>query len=528
MGIPSYFRHILSKYPHLLSGTAERPGDILLVDFNCLIYGCIHDPELPTYTHDSRLTWENLVIQKIEAYVKQLWNVAGKPAQVLLAVDGVVPMAKIRQQRLRRFKSVWFAEKEREMNGNEQKDTWDTNSITPGTEFMERLSRNLANLCGGRHSWISSGIEQEGEGEQKLMAWVRAQPPGSLDGKHIIVYGLDADLIVLCLLHQTLIAPNTSWRILRETKEFGTLAGTEPFLLLHINALSNILFPNQNTRQRDIVDYVCGMSLLGNDFLPHSLSITIRNGGHDRLCHDLERLHAKSMYLTYMDESTRRYHIQHDTLYELLHGWSLSEKEDMEKAFDKKYKMKPMAPKTEAEKRMLPIENLPIEWAEENRIWDRNNRKMRYGWETSYYMETGGSATTQTLKDEQCMTYLKGLQWILDYYTGTPISYEWLYPWTYPPLWKDISTYISILSVLPLPQTKGDPVKPQEQLSMVLPLESWWLIRDPVLRHMQNDLAIFWPKHYLFHSFGKRWMWECSPSIPIIHPSRLRHYLRKP
>lgn len=521
MGIPSYFRHILSKYPHLLSGTAQHPGDILLVDFNCLIYGCIRDPELPAYTHDSRLTWENLVIQKIEAYVKQLWNVAGKPAQVLLAVDGVVPMAKIRQQRLRRFKSVWIAEKEREMNGNEQKEVWDTNSITPGTEFMERLSRALTSLCGTRHSWISSGIEMEGEGEQKLMAWVRAQPPGSLDGKRIVVYGLDADLIVLCLLHQTLVAPNTSWRILRETKEFGTLAATEPFLLLDINGFSNILFPNKGTRRQDIVDYVCGMSLLGNDFLPHGLSITIRNGGHDRLCRDLDRLHGKSMYLTYEDEAGR-HHIRPETLYELLHGWSLSEKEDMEQSFSKKYKMRPMAPKTEAERRMLPVENLPIEWAEEYRIWDRHGGEMRDEWESSYYMESGGSAT---LKEAQCEAYVKGLQWILDYYTGKPVSFEWMYPWTYPPLWKDISAYVSLQNALPLPPTEGNPVKPQEQLTMVLPLESWWLIRDPVLRRMSSELPVFWPKQYSFHSLGKRWMWECYPSIPIIHPSRLRRYL---
>jgi 5'-3' exonuclease len=520
MGIPSYFRHILSKYPQLLSGTTPYPGDILLVDFNCLIYGCIYDPELPAYTHESRLTWENLLIQTIEAYVKQLWNVAGKPKQVLLAVDGVVPMAKIRQQRLRRFKSVWYSEKEREMNGNQQKEVWDTNSITPGTEFMERLSRALANLCGTRHSWISSGIEMEGEGEQKLMAWVRAQPSGSLDGKRIIVYGLDADLIVLCLLHSTLVAPNTKWSILRESKEFGHLTAVDPFLLLDINGFSNILFPNKSTRGRDIVDYVCGMSLLGNDFLPHSLSVTIRNGGHDRLCRDLERLHEKSLYLTYEDE-LGRYHIQPETLYQLLHGWSLSEKEDMEHSFLKKYKMRPMAPKTEAERRMQPVENLPIEWAEEYAIWDRNNEQMREGWEASYYTESG------PLKHEMCQAYLKGLQWILDYYTGTPVSYEWVYPSTYPPLWKDLSVYVSRQNTLPLPPTEGGPVKPQEQLTMVLPLESWWLIRDPVLRRMSSELPVFWPKQYGFHSLGKRWMWECYPSIPIIHPSRLRHYLQR-
>jgi len=112
MGIPSYFKHIIDRYPQLLRNTGpDTRANILLVDFNCLIYGCIHAKSLSAYSHETRREWETALLKEIVNYVNHLWTISGKPESVLLAVDGVVPMAKIRQQRLRRFKSVWLTEK---------------------------------------------------------------------------------------------------------------------------------------------------------------------------------------------------------------------------------------------------------------------------------------------------------------------------------------------------------------------------------------------------------------------------------
>jgi len=516
MGIPSYFRHILNRYPKLLTGVrGSHTSDHLLVDFNCLIYGCV--PKLPPYKNSEQAQWEAALLKEINEYVVKLWRTAGEPRHVFLAVDGVVPMAKIRQQRLRRFKSVWLAEKEREQ-GVAPEESWDKNSITPGTAFMEQLSVSLKKLCRARGAgWKVSGAEEPGEGEQKLMTWVRAQSPGSLDGKKLLVYGLDADLIVLCLLHATTHAPKAAWGILREKQEFGKdVKHEEDFLVLNINGLLETMYPDVAHRAAHILDYICGMTLLGNDFLPHSVGLTIRGAGHDRLLDGLKELHRTGGALVSDGK------VVHSGLGFLLKRWAATERDDICEAFKTKYKMRQQPARTEKERAMLPVENLPLVWAEEDRLWTKTTGALHDDWQYRYYMESDTYPVGMSDIHNRCLSYFTGLQWVIDYYTGAALSAEWMYAWTYPPLWSDLEKALCILSELPSPVACPYSLKPQEQLSLVLPMESWWLIRDVRLKALPSQMQYMWKKPVHFHSLGKRWLWECHPDIPIIIPARLR------
>ena len=275
-------------------------------------------------------------------------------------------MAKIRQQRLRRFKSVWLAQKEREA-GIRGEHTWDSNAITPGTQFMDRLSIALKELCNARGAgWSVSGAEECGEGEQKVMKWVRAQSSKVLQDKHITIYGLDADLIVLSLLHSAM-NPSSIWSILRESQEFGKGAATDEFTILSVQQLLGIMFPNKNTQIQYIYDYIAGMTLLGNDFLPHSLGFTIREYGHDRLINALDMLHREGRVLT---DNTQI--IVKKSLIAILRLIMETEENDIKTAFRKKYSMPQQPPRSDAERAMLPVQNLPLEWAEEKHMWSNN------------------------------------------------------------------------------------------------------------------------------------------------------------
>lgn len=62
-----------------------------------------------------------------------------KPKNILfLALDGVAPRSKMNQQRQRRYRVA--AER---LKNKEEAGTFDTNAITPGTEFMQKVTQEL-------------------------------------------------------------------------------------------------------------------------------------------------------------------------------------------------------------------------------------------------------------------------------------------------------------------------------------------------------------------------------------------------
>lgn len=115
-----------------------------------------------------------------------------QPSKVLyLAVDGVAPRAKMNQQRSRRFRSA----KEMEVTESEilarnkggklpeAGKRFDSNCITPGTDFMLKLSLTLQKWVEFKMKtdpfWkdgadvIVSGPDVPGEGEHKVMDFIR-------------------------------------------------------------------------------------------------------------------------------------------------------------------------------------------------------------------------------------------------------------------------------------------------------------------------------------------------------------------
>jgi 5'-3' exonuclease len=514
MGIPSYYKRLIDRFPGLVrKGFKAIESDVLLMDFNCLIYQCIRGKDLPIYTSATRVEWEKAVLHAVAEYTRTVWMAAGKPPRVFIGVDGVVPMAKIRQQRLRRFKSRWLAAAEAEAGvrrpGEEQ---WDTNAITPGTEFMEKLALTLRDLATKHPGWSVSAADEAGEGEQKLMAWVRANKD-LVAKKRVTVYGLDADLIVLSLIGVAREVPSVAaWNLLRELAEFESKRGPDDlFACLDVLQLLGIVCPAGQNPADYILEYTCGMSFLGNDFLPHSLSVKIKDTGHETMVRTLGELHRAGLRLV-VDGV-----VQRKACLELVRLWAADEESNIYKGFEQKYKMRPMPPRNERERLMADVENLPIEWKAESCMWSFNGGLIP-GWRDMYrqaWLKEGTAAQVGA-------QYELGLQWILDYYLGRPVSYSWYFPWSVPPLWGDLvaqfnTGYTGLVAPVP-----SSPVAPQEQLAMVLPMSSWWLLRNPKLRALPLKAPVFWPASFGFFSAGRRWLWECEPEIPVIGVERLR------
>jgi 5'-3' exoribonuclease 1 len=152
------------------------------------------------------------------AQIKSLYKLVQPKKLLYIAVDGTCPRAKINQQRSRRFRSGKEAEqlaaaivaKEGKLPEGKR---FDSNCITPGTDFMLKLSLSFQKWIEFKQQsdpfWIAngatvifSGPDVPGEGEHKVMDYIREyqMSPGYVPNTQHILYGLDADLIMLGLV----------------------------------------------------------------------------------------------------------------------------------------------------------------------------------------------------------------------------------------------------------------------------------------------------------------------------------------
>lgn len=487
MGIPAYYKKLTHSIPGLVSTHHEVTW--LFMDFNCLIYYCIGlQPE-----YDGGL-WEDGLIDSVVSCCKDIVNEVKPTEGVYIAIDGVVPMAKMRQQRLRRFKSVW---EQGRVAADQGKDTkkWNTNAITPGTVFMDKLCTRLQTMCDEKR-WLFSGCLEPGEGEHKIMAqWRRGIYKGS-----IAVYGLDADLIVLSLLGQATNQLGMIW-LFREVKPMNKPMdkALEPiYEWFSIDLLRDHLTHLKDPRF--IISYCFAMSILGNDFLPSSLGLKMRDGGHDELLHCLLELIDSDM------------NIIEENLIELFRR--LSQTEHHRIINYTKGKQRQAAYSTD---KGLGEQNWPLSQIED----------LRGDWVARYTKLIGTSDTSQTSQE-----YINGIKWIWSYYTGKSVCYNWYYPYVLPPLWSTLVTYLNsreksicLQSEMPI-RVRIEELRPVEQLVLVLPLESWSLIPACPEKIISMIAPQFFPSTFGFESVGKRFFWECEAMIPILTVIELKALIK--
>jgi len=139
MGIPSYFSYIIKNHSTILKkfiNNNEKSNNHNIhnfyLDCNSIIYDVIHSTE--STEENNFVIIIKKVCEKIDEYIFLV-----KPINnIYIAFDGVAPVAKLDQQRIRRFKTNF-------QNDFLNKKVWNTSNITPGTEFMSELSIYIYN-----------------------------------------------------------------------------------------------------------------------------------------------------------------------------------------------------------------------------------------------------------------------------------------------------------------------------------------------------------------------------------------------
>jgi len=562
MGIPSYYRQLLQDIPELV--IKQHPTDALswlFMDYNGLIYHCLQRADVPAYDEDHREEWETAFLEIVVSSTLWMIRQVAPTVGVFLAMDGVVPMAKMRQQRLRRFTSVWLRthdtsqqqEAAQTEKAEKKTDRWDTNAITPGTVFMTRLRQRLERMIRehGTATWHLSSSDEPGEGEHKILsAWRTGAYQGS-----VAVYGLDADLIVLSLLGMEMAGRSQVW-LFREEQVVGAKptppshgSGTgshsshgveakptppredKPQTPLHkrldrchtysagegcgdacvstmewfsVHALRSWLIREvaPASHRTFLLSYIMAMSFLGNDFLPRSIGLTLRQEGHSVLIDALHLLFSQGTSLVCPDTLE----IREDGLLRLLRMFASQEETHIAHALFQKQRQARYVDRVP-----LGDKDWPLTQNEEVFLL-RGKDTLVPGWQELY-------RTTFFPGQERsriCSEYLYGIQWNWAYYTGRyeEVCFNWYYPFTLPPLW----TWLSDETCPSFPgtvQVRVTDIRPVEQLAAVLPLESWGLI-PPCAERSLPLLAPYWfPSSFSFHSVGKRFFWECEAMIPI-------------
>ncbi|TDH66355.1 hypothetical protein CCR75_001716 [Bremia lactucae] len=311
MGIPRFYRYMSERYPLLnqpISNVSLLPEfDAFYLDMNGIIHNCTHSDAADDALNSLSLEAQ---LHGIFTYLDRLITHIIKPKKlVYIAIDGVAPRAKLNQQRSRRFRAGLerqeAIDKERhlqiklqdEKNSNKAlnlSNKFDSNCITPGTDFLSQLSRHLVFFVRQKMKidplWAQleiffSGSEVPGEGEHKIVEFIRHRKMAvdyESNLRHCM-YGSDADLMLLGLMthepHFTLVRETVVWG-----GSFKKVAvkhiEEQQWQLVHLSLFREYLMLEMRVEapwngERMLDDFILLTFLLGNDFIPHSPTLEI-------------------------------------------------------------------------------------------------------------------------------------------------------------------------------------------------------------------------------------------------------------
>lgn len=586
MGIPAFFRWLHRKYPNIVEPLGDNNidpetrskawTDNLYLDMNNIIHPCTHpEDKPPPQTEDE-------MFEAIFDYTDKVIAMVKPRNLVYLAIDGVAPRAKMNQQRTRRFRAVQESEEKknqieeiraklREQNIEPDQDesiSFDSNVITPGTEFMTNLSAALQkwikrklSTFDERRVWhkdlkvILSDASVPGEGEHKIMDYLRKQKASAQYNSHLrhCLYGADADLIMLGLAthekhfiilreefkpfqpkpcelchkfgHKLTECQGT--KSLEDAKKTPIVGGTAPeFIMIKLFVLKEFLKRDMLQEsyvgldfERFIDDYIFLCFFVGNDFLPHLPCLDIRENAVDRLLriyHNVNRSYWRpGLYLT--NKGT----VDLEKCQEILHELGQSEPDIFKrrKFSDQRY-----------ESRLL--ENKRARWHEEHpdgQLFPEPDpapddfvRLGDHGCKERYYSSKFGfKGNYRDIADMVTREYVRGLCWVLAYYYEGCPDWQWFYPFHYAPFAEDMR---SIMTIKLNFNSSAPPFKPLEQLMGVFPEkstgalpESWRkLMSDP-----ESPIIDFYPTNFKIDMNGKKQSYLGVALLPFIDEARL-------
>ena len=514
MGIPSYFVYIVKNHRSILKKYNKSliNVDNLYLDSNSLIYEAINSIKFT-----NKNNFEKDVLESICIKIKTFIEIIEPKKKVFIAFDGIAPVAKLSQQKNRRYKSWFQQEILKSINPDTKEKEWNPAAITPGTAFMDKLNNKITEYFSKKKDnleYIISASNDVGEGEHKIYQYIRKNKEYHKNTSTVI-YGLDADLIMLTLNH---LEYSENLYLFRETpffiKNIDDTLEENSYYLLDIPEFGNKLVCemidrenieniNYNKKINIINDYVFICFLLGNDFMPHFPSLNIRTNGIDILLNIYNKVNNNLNNFI-----TTKKGINWGKVREIIE--ILSKNEEMLIKEEYKIRKKMELKKNNKQSKEDEFMNTPIYVRRtENYI-----NPYESGWQYRYYKSLFDIEIDKERKKQICINYLSILEWNYYYYNSECIDWRFKYNYNYPPLFQDLIEYIPFLNTRFVENKLEDPIDNKVQLAYVLPRDSLNLIPNINTNNLLTNLNEYYKLDYDFEWAFCRYFWECHVKAP--------------
>jgi hypothetical protein len=530
MGIPSYFSYIVKNHPEILKQLhlIDIVVNNFYLDCNSIIYDAIHNIDFTTITEPDTDVIINKVILKIDEYT----NVIKPTSNLFIAFDGVAPVAKLNQQRERRYKSLYQTKITRSIYKNTKPDAWNTAAITPGTIFMKKLNEKIKNYYNDPKKYNISNIiistsNNYGEGEHKIFDFIRRFPEHHGKDTNTIIYGLDADLIMLGINHLP-ICKNIY--LFRETPHFiqsisSELEPNKEYILDLPELAKNITINMNNEKELSeeqkinrVHDYIFMCFFLGNDFMPHFPAVNIRTGGVDKM------LNAYKNVIGNANENlTDGKKIYWKNVRKLVKFLADNEEEFIKNEMKLRDRMsKRMLPDEMPDDKYKKFDSIPLY----ERSLEKYINPFNSNWKERYYKTLFHIEPDEKRIEQICTNYLGGLEWTMKYYTTGCADWRWSYKYDYPPLLCDLIHFVPYFETEFIIDKNPRPVTELVQLCYVLPKESLQLLPNDLYDKLlkkhgdwyDNDCEFIW-------AFCK-YFWESHVMLPHIDINELEYFIK--
>lgn len=508
MGIPRFYADFIRNKTGSVKERYEGRVASLSIDLNGVIhqaaqqvfsYGGFDNKSLRDMNANKDLNiMYNDVYHKVVDEIKRLYNFF-KPEVLVIAVDGVAPLAKISQQRSRRY-----------ITAIEQKDPsirFDSAAISPGTDFMIGLDKHL-------HQWLLRDRNQlcyrviysshliPGEGEHKILDLMREGTVYNIthnsDEDIHLLFGSDADLFMLALTSPM----NNIWVVREDNRGFNYIA---------IEALKRYVREMLGTPTA-IEDFVVIAFLLGNDFLPHIISLPEVSTTLDT---------AMAAYRQNGKPLVVNGRISLDGWQSLVTTLALSESFMLQNLANRT--IKHPHPVVEASKTIQQVgQSTNINFDYET---------FRSNWYAFYFsplknstlkeFELPENEATEIIAD-MVRCYHNTIEWVWLYYSkGTSVvNLDWYYPYSFAPLLPELASVLMDTEHL----VESDPVHqhyhPLQQMLMIFHPKSANLIPYG-LGSVMTTLADLYPDQAIIVHDGYDTDWQKDILLPSLEPQRV-------